>query len=78
MRAIWRRPWLWSTAVVEAVRLAAPGWWKRWPPLPYPDADLWHFRMETAYGGAGDAVPDPHDVRSFLSWCRDMRRWRRQ
>jgi hypothetical protein len=26
--------------------------------------------METAYGGEGDADPDPDDVREFLQWCR--------
>jgi hypothetical protein len=42
-----------------------------------PDRPLWHFRMETAYGGTGDAEPDASDVRSFLRWSRDMRHWRR-
>ena len=56
--ALARRPWLWPDAVMEAVRLAPPGWWRRWPPVPLPDAALWRFRMETAYGGSGDRVPD--------------------
>lgn len=71
------RPWLWPVAVIQILRLARPGWWHRWPPVPMPDRPLWHFRMETAYGGTGDAEPDASDVRSFLRWSRDMRHWRR-
>ncbi|HUI03027.1 MAG TPA: hypothetical protein VLZ77_05770 [Acidimicrobiales bacterium] len=76
VRALARRPWLWPDAAMEAVRLAPPGWWRRWPPLPLPDEALWRFRMETAYGGRGDQVPDGHDVVRFIGWCRDMGRWR--
>jgi hypothetical protein len=71
------RPWLWPAAVAQVLRLARPGWWHRWPPVPLPDARLWQFRMETAYGGAGDAAPEARDVSSFLRWIRDMRHWRR-
>lgn len=78
MTAVAVRPWLWPVAVVQVLRLARPGWWHRWPPLPLPDASLWRFRMETAYGGAGDGEPDVEDVRSFLRWSRDMRQWRRR
>ncbi len=76
--AVVRRPWLWPAAVAEAARLARPGWWRRWPPLPVPDDALWRFRMETAYGGSGDAVPEAEDVVSFLRWCSTMGRWRRR
>jgi len=76
--AVVRRPWLWPAAVAEAARLARPGWWRRWPPLPVPDDALWRFRMETAYGGSGDAVPEAEDVVSFLGWCSTMGRWRRR
>jgi len=76
--AVVRRPWLWPAAVAEAARLARPGWWRRWPPLPVPDDALWRFRMETAYGGSGDAVPEAEDVASFLGWCSTMGRWRRR
>ncbi|HEY5252740.1 MAG TPA: hypothetical protein VIJ09_13805 [Acidimicrobiales bacterium] len=75
--AVALRPWLWPTALSQVRRLARPGWWHRWPPLPWPDQALWRFRMETAYGGEGDTEPDPEDVRSFLRWSRDMRHWRR-
>ncbi len=72
------RPWLWPVAATQALRLARPGWWKQWPPLPLPDAELWRFRMETAYGGAGDGEPTAEDIRSFLHWCRYMRRWQQR
>jgi len=72
------RPWLWPAAVAECARLAPPRWWRRWPPLPVPDEALWRFRMETAYGGSGEAVPDAADVVSFISWCSTMGRWRRR
>lgn len=75
--AVALRPWLWPVAVAQVLRLAPPRWWLRWPPLPLPDGNLWRFRMETAYGGAGDAEPDRSDVRTFLRWSRDMRHWRR-
>lgn len=67
------RPQLWGTAVVVAVRLAPSGWWCRWPPLPLPPASYWRFRMTTAYGGSGDAVPSPADVVEYLEWCRERR-----
>ncbi|HXQ89959.1 MAG TPA: hypothetical protein VN768_00300 [Acidimicrobiales bacterium] len=72
------RPWLWPAAVAEGARLARPRWWRRWPPLPVPDEALWRFRMETAYGGSGEAVPDAEDVVSFIGWCSTMGRWRRR
>lgn len=75
--AVALRPWLWPVAVVQVFRLAPSGWWHRWPPLPLPDRSLWRFRLETAYGGDGDAAPDAADVRFFLRWSRDMRHWRR-
>jgi len=68
---------LWPTAMVALVRLARPHWWRHWPPVPLPSPALWRFRMETAYGGSGDSVPDEDDIVSFLQWSRDLRRWRR-
>ncbi|HUY62935.1 MAG TPA: hypothetical protein VMV14_00280 [Acidimicrobiales bacterium] len=76
--AVAGRPWLWGTAALVTLRLARPGWWRRWPPMPWPEPQLWRFRVETAYGGEGDATPTPTDVVSFLGWCRDMRHWRRR
>lgn len=76
-RAAASRPTLWPAALAASIRLARPGWWRRWPLLPVPDPAMWRFRVETAYGGAGDDVPTVEDVRSFLRWSRDMHRWRK-
>jgi hypothetical protein len=78
LRALVSRPWLWPAAAGVALRLARPGWWRRWPPLPLPDRALWRFRMETAYGGRGDRRPEEPDVVSFVEWTRSMRLWRRR
>ena len=67
------RPRLWGVAVTQALRLAVPGWWRRWPPLPVPDRDYLRFRMQTAYGDP-DAGPSPADVVAYLEWCRGFRR----
>ncbi len=75
LRAVASRPGLWPVALVAGVRMAPSRWWSRWPPCPWPDADYWRFRMETAYGGDGDATPEPDDVVEFLVWCKE--RWRR-
>lgn len=77
VRAIAPRPWLWPAAVAGGLRLARPGWWRRWPPVPLPDTTLWRFRMETAYGGRGDHPPEEADVVSFVEWSGAMRRWMR-
>ena len=42
------------------------------PFLPLPDRDYLRFRMETAYGGAGDQQPKPADLLTYLRWCRDF------
>lgn len=76
-RSVLRHPGLLAAASATVLRLARPGWWRQWPPIPFPSDDLWRFRMETAYGGSGDAVPDEDDIVSFLQWSRAMRRWRR-
>lgn len=73
VRAVAVRPTLWPIALCTVLRLAKPGWWRRWPPLPYPDGAYWRFRMTTAYGGEGDTAPDPADVVEFLWWCRERR-----
>ena len=78
LAGVGRRPWLWPAALAEARRLARPGWWRRWPPVPVPDDALWRFRMETVYGGSGDAVPNGDDLASFIKWCGTMGRWRRR
>jgi hypothetical protein len=63
------RPSLWATAVRQVFVLARPGWWHRWPPLPVPDRDYLAFRMQTAYGHT-DVQLHPHDVVTYLHWCR--------
>lgn len=65
------RPDLWWIAIVQVFRLAAPGWWKRWPPLPVADRNYLRFRLQTQYGDA-DRIPEPDDVVSYLEWCRGM------
>ncbi|MBW3573808.1 MAG: hypothetical protein KY450_02940 [Actinobacteria bacterium] len=71
--ALAARPWLWATAVTQLVRLAPSGWWRRWPPLPVPDASYLRFRLQTAYGDP-ERDPDPGDVLAYLTWCRRARR----
>jgi hypothetical protein len=63
-----RRPTLWPTALAQAGRLARPGWWRRAPFLPVPDADYLRFRLETQYGSGGEPAPD--DLVTYLRWCR--------
>ena len=70
--ALLAHPALWWTAVAQIAVLAAPGWWRRWPPLPLPDAAYLRFRMQTAYGDPGHE-PEPADVVTYLRWCRRMR-----
>jgi hypothetical protein len=65
------RPYLWLTALRQAVRLARPNWWRRPPYLPVPDSDYLHFRLETQYG---TAEPQPRDLVTYLEWCRAMPR----
>ena len=40
----------------QASRLARPGWWRSWPPVPVPTDGLWRMRMLTAYGGDGSGL----------------------
>jgi hypothetical protein len=71
--AVLARPALWLTAMGQVLRLARPGWWRRWPPVPAPDAAYLRFRLQTQYGDA-DREPDPSDVVAYLHWCRDYPR----
>ena len=72
--AVVRRPSLWPTALRQARRTAAPGWWRRAPFLPVPSGEYLRVRLLTQYGDS-DRAPDPHDVLNYLAWCRD---WDRQ
>lgn len=76
--AVLLRPGLWPAAIATMFRLAQPGWWRTWPPLPVPSEGLWRLRMLTAYGGDGSAEPDAADVRSYLDWTSTARTWRRR
>ncbi len=67
------RPRLWGVGVRQVFRLARPGWWRRWPPLPLPDPGYLRFRSQTAYGDP-EAPPTPEDVVAYLHWCRDFGR----
>jgi hypothetical protein len=73
-RAVVRHPSLWATGARQALVLAAPGWWRRPPFLPLPSPDYLRFRLQTAYGGAGDQDPEPGDVVTYLRWCRSLPR----
>jgi hypothetical protein len=73
LRAVLPHPLLWPIAVATVFRLARPGWWRTWPPVPLPDSRYWHFRLVTAYGGSGDGAPTPEDVVAYLRWCRSAR-----
>ena len=70
------RPGLWPIAIAQLFRLARPGWWRSWPPLPVPTDALWRLRMVTAYGGDGSSAPSNDDIISYLNWCRGSVRWR--
>jgi hypothetical protein len=72
--AVAGHPSLWATGLRQATVLARPGWWRRPPFLPVPDADYLRFRLETAYGGAGDQALEPDDLVAYLRWCRALRR----
>ena len=67
--ALVRRPALWGTAVRQARRLAAPGWWRRPPFLPIPPRGYREMRAVTQYGDPRHP-PLPHDVLHYMVWCR--------
>lgn len=72
--AVVRRPSLWATALVQLIRLAPTGWWKRWPFFPRPSADYMDFRYVTQYGGQHGAHVAPirtEDVLDYLRWCKE-------
>lgn len=73
MPALARRPELWLTAAAQCLRLARPGWWRRWPPVPVPDPHYLRFRLQTQYGDP-EREPEPADLVAYLKWCRGYRR----
>lgn len=75
--ALARRPGLWGAAAAQVFRLARPGWWRSWPPLPFPDPAYLRFRLETAYGAgvpSTEVEPLVDDVVTYLHWCRELPR----
>ena len=58
--------------MTQLLVLAAPGWWRHWPPVPAPDPAYFRFRLQTAYGDAAHE-PDARDVVTYLNWCRSYR-----
>jgi hypothetical protein len=68
--AVLRRPRLWPVAISQVVRLRRPGWWRRPPFLPVPDARWRRWRLVTVYGD--DRPPTASDVVTWLEW---RRRW---
>jgi len=70
--AVARHPALWVTAVRQVLILASPGWWRRRPFLPLPDAAYLRFRLVTQYGD-GAHPPEAGDVVAYLHWCRGFR-----
>jgi hypothetical protein len=71
--AVAAHPSLWGAGLRQALVLAAPGWWRRPPFLPLPAPGYLRFRLETAYGGAGDRPIEPADLVAYLRWCRRQR-----
>ena len=67
--AVARRPSLWFVALRQVRVLASPGWWRRPPFLPLPDASYLRFRLQTAYGSERSALV-AHDVVVYLRWCK--------
>jgi hypothetical protein len=63
------RPQLWWVAGRQALRLAEPGWWHKWPPVPRPASGYLAFRLECATGRT-DRGAEPSEVVSYLQWCR--------
>ncbi|MBA2624136.1 MAG: hypothetical protein H0U89_00770 [Acidimicrobiia bacterium] len=67
MALLWE-PALLPVALRTVLRLAAPGWWRRWPILPLPPPAYLRFRLTTAYGDPASPPPPP-DVIAYLRWC---------
>lgn len=49
-------------------------WWRHAPFLPLPDERYLQWRTSTAYGNTG-APLETRDIRSFLRWRADFRRY---
>ncbi len=67
--AVLARPRLWSVALRQARRLAAPGWWRRAPFLPVPTAEYIAMRATIQYGDPKHSL-EPQDLLKYLAWCK--------
>ena len=65
--AVVRHPSLWVVGIVSIRRLAAPRWWRCWPPLPAPSAEYLRFRAVTNTGT--EDLPTPEETLRFLKWA---------
>jgi hypothetical protein len=74
--ALVRRPAAAPALLRAAMALARPGWWRRWPPLPVPSAELWALRMEVATGDRR-GMPTADELVDVARWATAMRRWGR-
>jgi hypothetical protein len=72
-RAVLRHPSLWAVGIAQLFALAPTGWWRRWPPVPRPDAQYYRWRLQTQYGDP-DHEPAASDVIAYLKWCKEERR----
>ncbi|MGI8493564.1 MAG: hypothetical protein ACR2KC_08385 [Acidimicrobiales bacterium] len=70
--ALVAHPRLWPVAVSVALRLAEPGWWRRWPPLPSLPPSYERFRLETFFGTDTPPRLSGSDLVEYLKWCRLM------
>jgi hypothetical protein len=57
-----------SSLVAAGWRLRREGWLRRWPFLPLPDEEYWHFRMVTVSGSAGGTL-SPTAVIEAAKWA---------
>jgi hypothetical protein len=72
VRAVVTHPGLWAEAFRTWLAMSRPGWWRRFPFLPWPDRGYVRWRIATAYGTPAAPVR-PADVVAFLEWRRRMR-----
>ena len=67
-----RRPWLIPAMLGAAWAFRSNKWYRSPPFLPLPSKAFMRWRMETAYGRNGTALPS-RDLERYLRWGSDMR-----
>jgi hypothetical protein len=65
-----RRPRLVPLVLGAAWRFRRRGWWRRFPFLPMPSSRYLDWRLDTAFGEAGE--PGPEQLERYLRWTRRM------